>query len=355
MTIGIILHPYNEKQPAGLGRYIFELTRHLIEIGQNHRFIIYTKNEITEKPFKYSNVAYQSFDYNYFWLERTLKRAKKSDIYIFNTPVVPLFYRPKNCVVIALDFAYREMRAENFRGFVLKHFLNYFHKFGLKKAKLIIAISEYAKKEVIDILPEATKKIKVVYPGYNKPNIPENCNNMIDGKYFLYVGVIKERKNLLRMLEAFNSFARDFPDYSFAIVGKGGGQYFEKVISFIKKHGGEKVKYYGYLDEGRLACLLKNAQALLYVSLIEGFGFPVLEAQSLGIPVITSNTSSLKEVALEGALLVDPLDLTAIRKAMSEIASDQELKNRLIKGGEKNTQRFNWQKCAREFLDAIKT
>ena len=124
MKIGIILHPYGEKKPAGLGRYIFDLSKALIENDNNNEYIIYLK----EKPDKIPNFLGQNWKieilgFKMFWLDLGLFFARKSDLYIFNTPIMPFFFRPKKSVVIALDFAYKYFKAKNLKEFIFNKFL----------------------------------------------------------------------------------------------------------------------------------------------------------------------------------------------------------------------------------------
>ena len=109
----------------------------------------------------------------------------------------------------------------------------------------------------------------------------------------------------------------------------------------------------GYIDETEKAALLSAATALAFPSLYEGFGFPVLEAQACGTPVVCSDTSSLPEVAGEGALLVDPLDTAALAAALRRVAGDEDLRRRLIRAGGDNCARFTWTRAAEQTLDIL--
>jgi glycosyltransferase involved in cell wall biosynthesis len=109
----------------------------------------------------------------------------------------------------------------------------------------------------------------------------------------------------------------------------------------------------GYVSDKEKSALMRNARALVFPSLHEGFGFPVIEAQSVGVPVACSNTSSLPEVAGEGALLFDPLDADAIAQSLERVMTDESLRASLIRQGAQNVSRFSWQRCASIILDAL--
>ncbi len=114
-----------------------------------------------------------------------------------------------------------------------------------------------------------------------------------------------------------------------------------------------RVVFPGYIEDADLPALLSGALAFVLPSLYEGFGIPVLEAGACGVPVITSNTSSLPEVAGDAALLVDPHDVDAIAEAMRRLVTDDTLRSELARRGLANVQRFSWEKCARETLAVL--
>jgi hypothetical protein len=139
MKIGIVLHPFDEKRPAGLGRYIFELTKEIIERDPESQFIIYLKQTPKEKL----NIGSNNWQTvvlgdGYFWLEG-LAGTPKADLYIFNTPIMPFFFRPKRSLVIALDFAYLDFAS--FWQWPKMWPLKLYHRFSLRRATKIIAIS----------------------------------------------------------------------------------------------------------------------------------------------------------------------------------------------------------------------
>ena len=115
------------------------------------------------------------------------------------------------------------------------------------------------------------------------------------------------------------------------------------------------VKLPGYIADADKAALISGATAVLYPSLYEGFGFPILEAQVCGVPVLTATTSSCPEVAGDGALLVDPLDVAAIARGLKRLVEDEALRHKLIRKGHENSRRFSWQTAAAQVLDLLET
>ena len=140
----------------------------------------------------------------------------------------------------------------------------------------------------------------------------------------------------------------DLSDVQLVLAGKRGWLYDDLFAQVTRLGLASRVIFPGYVEEADLPALLSGALALVFPSLYEGFGIPVLEAGACGVPVITSNTSSLPEVAGDAALLVDPHDVDAIADAMFRIATDAELRAELDRRGQENVKRFSWEKCARE-------
>ena len=171
----------------------------------------------------------------------------------------------------------------------------------------------------------------------------------------LYVGTLQPRKNLARVIEAFAraAAAPAFAGLQLVLAGKKGWLY-DDLFAQVERMGlAGRVLFPGYVDDADLPALLSGALAFVFPSLYEGFGIPVLEAGACGVPVITSNTSSLPEVAGDAALLVDPHDVDAIAEAMTRLVTDEALRAELSRRGLANVQRFSWEKCARETLAVL--
>jgi len=239
----------------------------------------------------------------------------------------------------------------------------------LKKADFIITISEATKRDVIKILGFPEDKIRVSYPsgheGFlrktdSKTFTPLKTQLGIREKYFLFVGTIEPRKNLARVIQAFNLFKKRFKgdvQYQLAIVGSkefGHGQVYQNLI----KEGSlnqEDVIFTGYVSHDELNSLYSFSEALVFPSLYEGFGIPILEAFASGTAVLTSTSSSLPEVAGEAAILVDPRDTEAIAHGLWEIATESELRSGLIERGFNRLKQFSWEKAAKEALDVYES
>ena len=174
----------------------------------------------------------------------------------------------------------------------------------------------------------------------------------IDYPYFLFVGNIDPRKNLRRLVTAYGKFVEKHKQRErLILIGKKTSQA-DSELSIIEQLGLQnKVTYLGYVPRCDLLALYANARIFVFPSLFEGFGFPVLEAMACGVPVITSNISSLPEVTGDAAYYVTPDSVTSITRALEEVSSNSRLRNVMIKKGLKRAGQFRWERTASRTMD----
>jgi len=227
----------------------------------------------------------------------------------------------------------------------------------LAGAKGIIVPSESVVKDVEKHFPDTSAKIKIISMGCNHLNAVglTNLNSIIPvHRYFLFVGSIEPRKNLVRLLDAFEKSWPDIDGAELIIVGREGWLnrlFFEKLDRSPLK---EKVQIINDADDRTLKYLYKNALALVYPSLGEGFGLPVAEAMSLGCPVIASDNTSIPEVAKGAALLVDPIDTDDISSALVKVANDDIVRNNLISTGFLRASELTWSTAGKKMLQFLR-
>lgn len=236
-------------------------------------------------------------------------------------------------------------------------------KHSCRWASKIIAVSENTKRDLISLYGVPEEKIRVIYEGVSNDkfqisNSKINLNEKISKlkTYFLFVGRIETRKNVERMIEAFDLFKKKCgTEHILVLAGKPGYGYdFVKCQMSNVKCQNDIVEL-GYVSEEEKWELLRGAEGFLFPSLSEGFGLPVLEAQRVGVPVLTSSISSLPEVAGEnGAIFVNPESVEDIATGIEKIALDTRLRSAIIEGGLRNVKRFSWEKCAREVGEVLK-
>ena len=174
-------------------------------------------------------------------------------------------------------------------------------------------------------------------------------------KFFLFVGVMKERKNVLNVVRAFFMICKEFPEYMLVLGGKAQGEYVERIKEYILHEGIEsRVIWIGHLNDSELSFVYRRACALVFASFIEGFGYPVLEAMACGTPVITSRFTSLGEICKnESALLVDPADMREIAGAMKRMIQETELRASLVDHGYEQVKKFSWEKAGKDMVECI--
>lgn len=275
--------------------------------------------------------------------------------FIFSpTPLFPLFYGRKNIVTIH-DCAYRRLKLKgNFLSEALLHFFTLCAKILAKK---IITVSYFSKNELIKLYKIPANQIEVIYEA--PPLLPKIKASEaqalikklgIQKPYFIHIGIPRPQKNIIRLLKSFKLFSATHRHYILVLAGKIDKRFID-VKKWIKKLNlSSKVKQTNFINNKEKVALLKNAKALVFPSIYEGFGLPILEAQSLKVPVITSNCTALPEITGKGALFVNPYKINEISQAMETIISDKKLVQKITKEALNNLKRFSWQKSAKKLL-----
>ena len=235
----------------------------------------------------------------------------------------------------------------------------------IKQSHFLICASAATKNDLLEIFPEVSEnQTAVVYLGPTLKDSSHNIENTSDlaanlppssvgREYFLSVCTIEPRKNLGRLLLAFREFKETTKsDCLLALVGGTGWlQDIEELLRPLGKFSADVVVT-GYVSSEMLSSLYKNALAFVYPSLYEGFGLPVLDAMSMGVPVMTSNVSSLPEITGESALLVNPFQTNEIAEALCTIYSKSELRKDLSAAGLERSKLFSWDRCGAETMQA---
>lgn len=218
-----------------------------------------------------------------------------------------------------------------------------------KKAKQIITVSHFSKGQLVDLLGIPEHLISVIYNGVDEHFLENEESTDLDRPYLLYVGNRRANKNLPAMLTAF-SRAQIPEDFIFALSGKPDPE-LDELINNLEIQN--RVRFLGYIPEDDLPKLYKGAFATLFVSLMEGFGLPVLESMASGTPVLTSSASSLPEIAGGAALCVDPKDIEAIQHGIEKLVNDKKLYEECIHKGKDRARKFPWEATAQQTWNLI--
>jgi glycosyltransferase involved in cell wall biosynthesis len=359
----------NHGESAGVGHYVYYLIKNLLKIDKENKYYLFFYNhKIKADEFRQDNVKIVYFPglenigkipfFYRHWFIPNILRLYGLNIYHNPANVIPLFYFGKSVLTIHDLAIYKN--PEWFPGG------QYFTKFvsipfSIRKAKKIIAVSENTKNDLIKLFKVNPDRITVIYEGvedFNQFAIDENklrSELKIGKPYFLYLGTLEPRKNLVRLIEAFNEFLKENKDFRLVLAGKRGWKY-EPIFEAIKKYNLQnKVIYQGYVNKEEKVYLLGNALAFVFPSLYEGFGLPILEAMNLGVPIITSNVASIPELVIDNAVLVDPYSVDSIKEALLKMTKDKQLREDLARKGKGIAQNFTWESCAKKTLELYKS
>lgn len=371
MLIGIDASRAVLKWRTGIEEYSYQVIKHLRDVlSPDIRVVLYVRSKISFHMSRFRfHVEKPEIDFELpphwtvrpLWAPRFWTQLRLALEMLFHPPdalfvpahTVPLIH-PRRTIVTVHGLEY-EVCPEGY-GFLERLYMRASIRFACMAAERVIAVSESTKRDLIRYYHVAEEKIRVVYEGIQREEIQtasselgQNSKSKIqDSKHFLFIGRLEVRKNIVRIIEAFERFKeRTGLPHGLVLAGKPGYGY-EKIKSQLSK-----IKYQneihelGYVSEAEKRELLDKAAALVFPSLAEGFGLPVLEAQLAGVPVLTSHISSLPEVSGEGAIFVDPTDVGAIARAMERLATDQALRADIIRKAIRNVDRFSWAQCAR--------
>jgi glycosyltransferase involved in cell wall biosynthesis len=240
-------------------------------------------------------------------------------------------------------------------------YLDWSTRHNARAARIVIADSLTTERDLQTHYPIAATKTVVAYPGRDRDLAPVEAPGVIAaaksrygilGDYFLHIGTLQPRKNLAHLVRAFAGLS-SVHDVQLVLAGKKGWLY-DELFQLVQSMGLERgVLFPGYIDDADKAALLSGAVAYVFPSFYEGFGFPVLEAQACNVPLICANSSSLTEVAGDGALLFDPRDVDELTCAMRRTLTDAALRDDLVSRGRRNLKRFSWRACAEKVMGAM--
>lgn len=372
------------KKGGGVTEYGRLMISHLLMAGSQHNFILFTnrfKNSV--KKLLSSLAGGEEFLGKTFYQELNLNIPNRLfDLSNF------FFSQPKIDKLIQADIFYNphfnNLSLDDFSKYVLTvHDLSFFHfpdffswrqklwhwrqriKDRLKKANQIIAVSDFTAQDIVEEFHLPSTKVKRIYAGVNPffsrlqsddPKLVEfQKEKEIHQPFILSVSALEPRKNIVGLIKTFNLLKTKpvFRDLVLLIVGPLGWLYKEIFKEAKRSPVSRDIRFWGRATEEELKYLYNLAELFVYPSFFEGFGFPPLEAQACGAPVVASNRSSLPEIIGDSALLVDPWRLDEIAVAIEAVLTDDQLRQDLSFKGLANIKRFNWQKTAQEVLNLL--
>lgn len=374
MVIGIDASRATAAQLTGTEGYAYHLIHALMAWGQSgrlrHTLRLYFNH--IPKPDLFPDVPFAErvvIPFPRLWTHLRLAwelHRRPPDVFFTPAHVIPYTYRGRSVATVH-DLGYHYFPEAHTRTQVA--YLRWSTAHNGRRARRLIADSQATKDDLTRFYAIDPPGIKVVYPGLTpglRPVTDTAKRTAVQQKYgitppyLLYIGTLQPRKNLARLIEAYAQLPTPRPQL--VLAGKVGWRA-EPILAAVASKQSSVISDQlpmanyplpillpGFVAEEDKAALISGAAALLYPSLYEGFGFPVLEGQACGVPVLAADTSSLPEIAGEGALLVNPLDTAGLATAIQRLLHDDSLRQRLIRAGFDNAQRFTWERAAGEVL-----
>lgn len=353
----------------GYGYFTFEIFKYLTHSYPEHQFIFIFDRPFDKRFIFAPNItpvvigppARHPLIWKYWYdvkIPLVLKKYK-ADVFVSADGLCSLTTKLPQCLVVHdLAFLHYPSHIKKSQLFFFKRYVPKF----LKKAKSIATVSEFSKRDISHHYKTDPRKINVVYSAAKEIFKPvaieiaeETKNKYANGKeYFLYVGAIHPRKNLLNLLKAFSIFKkRQRSNIKLILAGRLAWKYDFFMQNLKKYKYRDDVIMLGYLCEDELVKIIASSYALLYPSLLEGFGVPILEAMKCNVPVITSSHSSMEEIAKDAALYADAENFEDIAENMIRIYKDENLRKELIEKGKMIAPQYSWQRTAELLWQSI--
>ena len=353
----------------GIGWFTYETLKRICRDHPEHEFIfafdrpysedfIFSENIIPEVAFPPARHPILW----YWWFEWSIPRLIKkydADLFLSTDGFTSLRAKIKNVLVI------HDLAFEHYPQYVPNIYRQFYKTFSPKyaqRAERIATVSQYSKNDIINSYKIADEKIDVVYNGVNDRYSPLTQDEKQKARqqyaqgnpYFAYIGSLHPRKNILTLLKAFETFKQtDSGNVKLLLTGRLAWSNKEMMEFYDSMEFKDDVIFIGHANVEEIRLILGGSLALVYVSLFEGFGIPLIEAMQCETAIITSNVTSLPEVAGDAAVLVNPESVNEVASAMKKILENTELRNSLIEKGKVRREQFSWDKTAHSLWNCI--
>lgn len=370
MIIAIDLRSIQKGNFSGVENYTLSCLEHMIQADKSNRYLLfYNGLKIQQRPeLNFLNTQTLIKKVPNKLLALSIKLLKKPDFNFF-AGEFDSFFMPninhiklnptKKLIVTVHDLSPLHLP----ESFDLKrriwHWSVDFKK-TLHRANKVIAVSESTKKDLVNTLNISADKIKVIYQGVDHERFSPSLNHDrlravrnfygLPGEFILFLATIEPRKNLLRLLKAWENLEMDIP---LVIAGKPGWKYHELFRVAAKSKKRSRLQFLGFVPEEDKPYIMKLATLFAFPSLYEGFGLPVLESMAVGTPVLTSSVTSLPEVAGDAGILVNPYNTDEITYGLSEALKSEYLRDQMSKRGLELAGNFTWANTAQQTLDFL--
>lgn len=353
----------------GFGWYTYEIVRRMVKNHPEHEFFFFFDRAFDPKFIFAENVTPVVLNpqarhpiLHYIWFEFSVKKAlKKHQIDLFFSPDGYLSLSSDVKQIATIHDINFEHNPEDLSWLTSKYYRYFFPKFA-KKAHHILTVSEYSKQDITTTYKIDSEKITAVWNGASAIFQPLSLSEKnatrekyAEGKeYFLFVGALSPRKNVKRLLQAFDIFKTKYPENNtqFVIVGE---ELWTNALAEIQlpEDVQKQIHFTGHIELKELAAIMASATIFTFVPYFEGFGIPLVEAMKSGTPILSGNKTSLPEIAGECALYCDPFDVNDIANQLEQLAFDKELQQRLSSKGLARSEKFSWDISAEKIWEVL--
>ena len=350
-------------QPAGAGVYAIELVRALAELDPHDGYAVFTRGHwfhetvAGKKNWRIEQVDARDRARRLIWEHTQLPAAVERlsiDVLHSTHHTLPLRTMRARRVVTIHDVTF--FRIPERYPPQRRYYFQAVTRAAANVADAIIVPSRSVRDDLIAALDVDPEEVHVVYEAAAARFSPVDAAAAsataarygLTRPYVLSVGSLEPGKNRARLIEAMHALRREGADFDLAIAGQRAWDYERDIDAVRALEMGDRVRFLGYVRDEDLPALYRGATAFAFPSLHEGFGLPVLEAMACGTPVLTSHVSATAEVAGDAALLVDPLDVQAIREGLRRLLTDADLRARLSAQGRARAAEFSWRRAAQE-------
>ena len=353
----------------GIGRYSLELVRKIIELDRDNEYFLFVRDEksFSKTNFEFRlNVNLVKADYKHysfseqFSFNRLLNKYNLDLVHFLNFNVPFMYNKP--FVVTIHDIIHHRLPGTKKSHFLHRLAYRAVMHHAVFASRRIITVSEFSKKEILDVFKVPAKKIQVIYEAATTVPITDSDVSLvkqnfdISKPYLIFVGVMERKKNLLNLVKAFDILKDKFNlNVQLVLAGKADPHYpeIQEQVKEIKYR--KDLILTGVVSEKEKYALYKGAEAFVSASLFEGFGLPGVEAMSLGIPLVVSNTEVFNEVYDNGAIYFDPHDPEDMAQKINFLLSDEKYRALIANNAYTRAQYFSWDLAARRTLEVYKT
>ena len=366
MKIGIEAERANLPNPTGVERYAAELIKHFARLDSTNEYILYFRTKPQEWFLHLpKNFSVKVMPFPKFWTQIRISWEMLThpvDLLFIPASALP-FWHPKKSIATVHDVAWR-LYPDAFTK-IMRRYLEWSTRLAVKSAAKVIAVSEATKKDLWRFYGIEGDRVVVTHLGINddfKPMNYEEAQPVLDKyglvyqKYVLFLGTMQPRKNIIRLVEAFQKLKREnHIEEKLAIFG-GKGWLWEPILEKIETAGKDgSIKYFSYAAKEDLPSLYAGAKLLTLPALYEGFGLPPLEAMASGIPVVVSNISSLPEVVGDAGKMIDPTSVDSIAAGLLDVLTNPQLREQMIAKGLVQAKKFTWENTVKKTLKVFES